>query len=148
MPRRPRRYVTRSPVCLERLTIRADGKIQYKLKNPYRFSPLDFLSKLAALIPRPRYNLVRYHGVLARGGLPPNLKLRSCIVPRQRKKPKKKEKSGVKDNASSTTQPEDDLLAPLTWAQRLKRVFRMMGPPPDNSMSKMRRNYAGYSRYH
>ncbi|MBL4679949.1 MAG: transposase [Pseudomonadales bacterium] len=79
------------------------------------FSPLDFLSKLAALIPRPRYNLVRYHGVLV-----PNSKLRSCIVPKQRKKPKKKGKSGEKDHASLMPQSEDDLLAPLTWAQRIK----------------------------
>ena len=50
-----------------------DGQIQHGLKNPFRegttdvlISPLDFLSKLAVLVPRPRYNLVRYHGVLAR----------------------------------------------------------------------------------
>jgi hypothetical protein len=30
-------------------------------------SPLEFLAKLAALVPPPRVNLVRYHGVL-----PPN----------------------------------------------------------------------------
>ena len=68
------RYVTRPAICLDRLTIRVDGKIQYELKNPFRngtrhilFSPVDFLSKLAALVPRLRHNLVRYHGVLARG---------------------------------------------------------------------------------
>ena len=67
------RYVTRTAICLERLTVRTDGKIQYELKNPFRngtthilFSPLDFLSKFAALVPRPRHNLVRYHGVLCR----------------------------------------------------------------------------------
>lgn len=84
------------------------------------FSPLDFLSKLAALIPRPRYNVVKYHGVLA-----PNSTLRSCIVPEQRKKRKNKGKSGEKDNVSFVTQSKEDLLAPLTWAQRLTRVFRI-----------------------
>ena len=41
----------------------------YQLKNPYRdgtthfvFDPLDFLARLAARVPRPRGNLVRYHG--------------------------------------------------------------------------------------
>jgi hypothetical protein len=29
------------------------------------FEPLELLEKLAALIPRPRINLVLYHGVLA-----------------------------------------------------------------------------------
>jgi Putative transposase len=29
------------------------------------FEPLDLLEKLAALVPRPRINLVLYHGVLA-----------------------------------------------------------------------------------
>ncbi|MDC1298461.1 transposase, partial [Pseudomonadales bacterium] len=50
------RYVTRPAICLERLTARSDGQIQYELKNPFRngtthilFSPHDFLSKLAAL---------------------------------------------------------------------------------------------------
>ena len=78
------RYVTRPAICLERLTIRADGQIQYELKNPFSdgtthilFSPLDFLSKLAALVPRPRRNLVRYHGVFA-----PNAKIRKLIVPK------------------------------------------------------------------
>ncbi|HIG44689.1 MAG TPA: hypothetical protein EYQ14_29750 [Gammaproteobacteria bacterium] len=40
------------------------------------FSPLDFLSKLAALVPRPRHNLVRFHGIFA-----PNSKMRKLIVP-------------------------------------------------------------------
>jgi hypothetical protein len=30
--------------------------------------PLDFIAKLAALAPKPRVNLTRFHGVLARGG--------------------------------------------------------------------------------
>jgi hypothetical protein len=29
------------------------------------FEPLDFLARLAALVPRPRVNLTRYHGVFA-----------------------------------------------------------------------------------
>jgi len=37
---------------------------------------LDFIAKLAALVPRPRVNLVRYHGVFA-----PNSKLRRRIIP-------------------------------------------------------------------
>jgi hypothetical protein len=29
------------------------------------FEPIDFVAKLAALVPRPRKNLVLYHGVLS-----------------------------------------------------------------------------------
>jgi hypothetical protein len=29
------RYVTRPAICLDRLTVRVDGKIQYELKNPF-----------------------------------------------------------------------------------------------------------------
>ena len=39
------------------------------------FDPLDFIAHLAALIPVPRTNLVRYHGVFA-----PAARLRSKIV--------------------------------------------------------------------
>ncbi len=39
-------------------------------------SPLEFLQRLAALIPRPQLHLIRFHGVLA-----PNAALRSQIVP-------------------------------------------------------------------
>jgi hypothetical protein len=42
------------------------------LKTPYRdgtthivMSPLEFMQRLAALVPRPRLHLIRFHGVLA-----------------------------------------------------------------------------------
>jgi hypothetical protein len=37
-------------------------------------SPLEFMQRLAALVPRPRLHLIRYHGVLA-----PNAKLRARV---------------------------------------------------------------------
>jgi hypothetical protein len=123
------RYVTRPAICLARLTVRADSKIQYELKNPFRdgtthilFSPLDFLSKLAALVPKPRHNLVRYHGVFAA-----NAKLRKQIVPENDKRRKKVEDKGDNKTRKKTEQPakRDELVAPLTWAQRLKRVFNI-----------------------
>jgi len=77
-------------------------------------------------VPRPRYNLVRYYGVLA-----PNAKIRKLIVPknsiRSFKKAKGKEKSTIYKTPEELTK-RDELVAPLTWAQRrsgepLKRVF-------------------------
>jgi Putative transposase len=38
--------------------------------------PLEFMERLAVMVPRPRLHLIRFHGVL-----PPNAKLRSKIVP-------------------------------------------------------------------
>ena len=118
------RYVTRPAICLDRLIVRADGKIQYELKNPFRngtthmlFSPLDFLSKLAALVPRPRHNFVRYHGVFA-----PNAKLRKLIIPKSTKRVKGKVDSR---KHKSVEEAASELIAPLSWAQRLKRVFNI-----------------------
>ncbi len=46
--------------------------MRYTLKNPWRdgtthviFEPLDFIARLAALVPKPRVNLTRFHGVFA-----------------------------------------------------------------------------------
>ncbi len=39
-------------------------------------SPLEFMQRLAALVPRPRLHLIRFHGVLA-----PNAGLRAALVP-------------------------------------------------------------------
>ena len=134
MPRRPHPYVTRPAICLERRTVRANAQIQYELKNPFSdgamyvlFSHLDFLSKLAALVPRPRHNLVRYHGVLVRGCRQPNARMRKLIVPAKRKKTKSKLDQN-EGKSIAKPEAEDDLIAPLTWAQRrsgepLKRVF-------------------------
>ncbi|MBL4679700.1 MAG: transposase, partial [Pseudomonadales bacterium] len=140
-------YVTRPAICLDRLIVRADGKIQYELKNPFRngtthmlFSPLGFLSKLAAMVPRPRHNLVRYHGVFA-----PNAKLRKLIIPKSTKRVK-----GKVDNRKhiSVEEAASELIAPLSWAQRLKRVFNMMGPPSDYPVPSVWWNYACHRRHH
>jgi hypothetical protein len=48
------------------------GQVELKLKTPWRdgtthhvMSPLEFMQRLAALVPRPRLHLIRFHGVLA-----------------------------------------------------------------------------------
>jgi hypothetical protein len=81
----------------------------YRYKQPFRdgsthvvLEPLDFIARLAALFPRPRLNLARFHGIFA-----PNFKHRARIVPRHAR--------GRVD--------ADKPLAPMSWAQRLKRVF-------------------------
>ena len=60
-------YITRPAVSTERLSLTAQGNIRYRLKTPYRdgttdvvFEPLDFMARLAALVPTPRVNLTRF----------------------------------------------------------------------------------------
>ena len=81
----------------------------YRYQRPFRdgsthvvLEPLDFMARLAALVPRPRLNLTRFHGVFA-----PNSRHRHRIVP------------GTPQRRVDDDQPR----APLSWAQRLKRVF-------------------------
>ena len=111
------RYIARPAVAEQRLTVSVQGKVVYLLKTPYRdgtthmvFEPLDFIARLAALVPRPRVNLTRYHGVLA-----PNHRWRAEVTP-----------AGRGRGSRGTAQPERSAIerhAAMTWAQRLKRVF-------------------------
>jgi hypothetical protein len=73
-----------------------------KLKTPWRdgtthqvMSPLEFMQRLAALVPRPRLHLIRFHGVLA-----PNAKLRAKVVPHPADEPAQKERSPEDDDAA------------------------------------------------
>ena len=68
----PGSYVSRPPVSIERLALTAQGQVRYRLKTPYRdgtthivLEPVDFMARLAALVPPPRVHLTRYHGVFA-----------------------------------------------------------------------------------
>jgi hypothetical protein len=85
-----------------------------QLKSPYRdgtthivLSPLEFMQRLAALVPRPRLHLIRFHGVLA-----PNAKLRSEIVPG----PPENTSEHAADHAHGAP-------ARMSWARLLKRVL-------------------------
>ena len=114
------RYVTRPALCLERFSLRPDGQVQYALKHPFRdgttavvFSPLDFVAKLTALVPRPRHHLIRYHGIPA-----PNARLRRYVVPERERKPQ-----NTQETCPRPINPEGMTRALLNWAERLKRVF-------------------------
>ena len=77
--------------------------------------PLDFIARLAALVPRPRVNLTRYHGVFA-----PNSKHRALVTPAKRGKGNKR--NAAHDNQERTPA---ERRASMSWAQRLKRVFNI-----------------------
>ena len=63
------RYAGSPPLATERLSRLPNGRLLYRLKRRWPdgtshmiFEPLDFVAKLAALVPPPRFNSVRYHG--------------------------------------------------------------------------------------
>lgn len=79
------RYITRPALANERVQINAAGQVVVKLKTAWRdgtthlvMSPLGFMQCLAALVPRPRLHLIRFHGMLA-----PNARLRELVVPQE-----------------------------------------------------------------
>ena len=107
------RTITRPAIANERLKRNRAGQVVLQLKSPYRdgtthivMSPLKFMQRLAALVPRPRLHLIRFHGVLA-----PNAKLRAAIVPR------------AHSTSDRAAQHAPGTPARLSWARLLKRVF-------------------------
>ncbi|MEO2181354.1 MAG: hypothetical protein ABGY43_03510, partial [bacterium] len=60
-------------------------------------------------------NPVKKHGVLARGCLQPNAKLRKLIVPKSTKIVKGKVASRTHKSIEETAR-QDELIAPLSWA--------------------------------
>ncbi|MCZ7680805.1 MAG: transposase [Sandaracinaceae bacterium] len=73
-PRRERlcRYLLRPPLAQDRLTLEPDGRVRLAFKAAWKdgthavlLDPLDLIARLCALVPPPRFHLLRYHGVLA-----------------------------------------------------------------------------------
>jgi hypothetical protein len=131
------RYITRPALSGKRLSVTLLGNIRYdvngitnaagagmrksgQLKTPYNdgathviSEPHDFISKLAALAPKPRVNLTRFHCVFAS-----NSRHRVDVMPTKRGKGSKHYESGGKT-------PQQRHRAIMRWAQRLKRVFNI-----------------------
>jgi hypothetical protein len=76
------------------------------------FEPLDFMCRLIALIPRPRVNLLRFHGVFA-----PHARLRPLVVPEVEEPPVRWVSGSESDNPTRRDHR-------LSWAELLARVFR------------------------
>ena len=108
----------------ERIQVNAAGQVELELKTPWRdgtthlvMSPLEFMQRLAALVPWPRLHLIRYHGVLA-----PNAKLRAQVVPQGplAHAPAATEAAGAGECDVETVQGRAHRIG---WARLLKRVF-------------------------
>ena len=96
------------------------GQKVLRLKGPYQegsthvvMSALEFMQRLAALVPRPRLHLIRFHSVLA-----PDAKLRSAIVPQP---------AQPSPSADHVDTPGLTAAARISWARLLKRGFDCPG---------------------
>jgi len=131
------RYAARPPLSMDRLEALPDGRLRYWFKTPWRngtthaiFEPLEFLEKLAALVPTPRAHLVRFHGLLA-----PAAKWRPAVVPNTAiiEPPLDSPDISTITAASSGLGPADgsETQKPVaerhrknyTWSELMKRVF-------------------------
>ena len=81
------RYLARPPIAQDRLTALADGRLRYELKKPWLdgkyaivLEPLELLTRLAAMVPPPRFHMIRFHGVVSS-----HSSLRSLVVPGHRR---------------------------------------------------------------
>jgi hypothetical protein len=114
------RYIARPAIAEDRLKLSPSGEILLRLKTKYSdgtshllFSGLEFVEKLAALIPPPRIHLTRFFGCLA-----PHAKIRSQIVP---KKEEPNTENTQVTNASNENAPKKKRR--MGWAELLARVF-------------------------
>lgn len=111
------RYIARPAVSEERLSTNVRGEVIYRFKKPWddgtaaiKLTPMEFMERLAALVPRPRVHLTRFHGVLA-----PHYKFRKQIVPR-----KIEPQLEIVKDCEEVSNPKR-----ISWARLLKRIFNI-----------------------
>ena len=114
------RCITRPALANEQVQCHAAGQVLLKLKTPWRdgtthvvMSPLEFMQRLAALVPRPRLHLIRFHGVLALNAQP-----RAQVVPQEPQAPDQAAPSAGCEANCAHHRP----VRP-SWARLLKRIF-------------------------
>jgi hypothetical protein len=126
------RYAARPPLAQDRLELHRDGRLRLRLKKPWAdgtsaflLEPSDFIARLVAAIPPPRFHMLRFHGVLA-----PHCTLRPWVVPKAKQTPqvplqlclfeRPTESSAAFSSAAPTTPRYAGRHA---WALLLRHVF-------------------------
>jgi hypothetical protein len=123
------RYVLRPPISDDRLKMLPDGRIALTLKTPWRdgtvaivLTAIQLVARLAALIPRPGQNQLRYHGVLAA-----NAGDRAAIVPGGKGPGHQAEPETIEDGRVVPPRlpplPKPRSGRYLDWARLMMRVF-------------------------
>lgn len=120
------RYCARPPFALDRIEVLKDGRIAYRIKTPRRgsthrvMSPVEFMARLAILVPPPFFPLTRFHGVFAARS-----SWRPLVTPKpppgaavSRKKTKACKPCGERDEQRSRPEPSPPPLATTTANSR------------------------------
>ncbi len=118
------RYALRPPVTDERLRVGAARRVVLEFRHPWsdgtthlEFEPSVFLERLAVLVPRPRVNLILYHGVLA-----PRATWRAEVV-RQQKTPAATAETSAAETPLRTAEPSGHKPGGSRWADLMRRAF-------------------------
>jgi hypothetical protein len=114
------RYALRPPLADGRLQCLPSGDVAVQLRAPWgdgtthvAFTPSAFLARLAVLVPRPRVNVLLYHGVLA-----PRAAWRQEVVPRVRVPT-----ADATPDQSSSASSGARATRGWRWADLMRRVF-------------------------
>jgi hypothetical protein len=114
------RYLARPPIASDRLSWMDDGRLELRLKRPWRdgttafvYTPHELLERLVAIVPRPRAHLTRHFGVFA-----PAFAARAGIVPSA--KPAAPRRRSPNDAAPPKAPKVPNR---LPWASLIWRVF-------------------------
>ena len=117
------RYGARGPLSQERLSLREDGKLEYRLKKPSRggamvlvLTPLQLVKRLCPLVVAPKVHLTRFFGVFA-----PNSAARPRVLPAP---PKSTLQAEHAQGCGPSEKCAPALVPPkLDWAGLLRRTF-------------------------
>ena len=134
------RYALRPPVAQDRLQLTPDGQAVLELRRRWTdgtthlhptaqstrggdpglvFDPVELLERLAALTPRPRINLILYHGVLA-----PRAAWRRAVVPSSGTVPEAcAEPPACAASAEGADGAHAGRLPNRNWAELMQRSF-------------------------
>jgi len=109
------RYITRGAIAKERISQDKNGMVILKLKSQYtdgtthlKFTPEQFIKRIISLIPPPRVNLIRYHGVFA---------------PRHKKRSEITSKIKITKQNKNELKPKKKKVYKTPWAKLMKHVF-------------------------
>jgi len=121
-------YLCRPPLGQGRLNRLRDGRIGVALQRPWAdgtthlvFTPIELLQRLVPLVPRPRINLLLYHGVLA-----PNAPWRREVVARAEPEASAVEpypRSPPADEERAEAKPDRARPKYRAWADLMRRAF-------------------------
>uniref|UniRef100_UPI00406A4A8F transposase n=1 Tax=Archangium gephyra TaxID=48 RepID=UPI00406A4A8F len=114
-------------MALERLSRMEDGRLAYRMKRPLPdgttrlfFTGLELLRRLASLVPPPRANLTRFHGVFA-----PGAKVRPFLLSQSEAEPGPEEESPA---LAATVESTKERTPRLDWAGLLRLTFALDVP--------------------